>query len=152
AAQAIYDETNVTQSEIDNAAQTLRDAIANLKVDRAALESAIEEVGGLTESDYSPASWETVQDALEAAQTVYDDANATQSDINNAAQRLHDAMTGLTVDKTGLATTIENAGELMESDYSPASWDAVQDALEAAQTVYDDANATQSEIDAATQT
>src|SRR5690606_25886807 len=116
------------------------------------LATAIENAGALTEADYSPTSWEAVREALESAQAVYDDVDATQSEIDNTAQTLRDAMTGLTVDKTGLATAIENAGALTEADYSPTSWAAVREALESAQAVYDVVDAPQSEIDNTAQT
>src|SRR5690606_4187402 len=123
------------QSEVNATEQALRDAMDNLGVDKTALQSAITEVGDLTESDYSPASWTALESALTAAQTVYDNPNATQSEIDAAEQALRDAMGGLAVDKTALQSAITEAAGLTETDYSPASWVALESALTAAETV-----------------
>jgi len=147
AAQTVYDNTNATQSEIDNAEQALRDAIVGLTVDKSALQTAIADAGELTETDYSPASWEAVQDALEAAQTIFDNPIATQSEIDAVTQALRDAMTGLTVDRTTLQNSVEEGKELNEANYTSESWKDLQKALEAAQVVLDNPDAVQSEID-----
>src|SRR5690606_40942111 len=89
---------------------------------------------GLTETDYSPASWLALESALAAAVAVNDNADATQSEVNAAEQALHAAMDALTVDKTALQSAIDEAGDLTESDYSPASWRSEESALTAAET------------------
>src|SRR5690606_15764258 len=144
AAELVYTNVRATQLEIDTAEQVLREALANLGVDKSGLQSAITEAEGLTETDYSTASWSTFESALTVAETVNDDADATQSEIDVAEQALRDALANLGVDKVVLQTAITETEVLVETDYSPASWAALQEALEIAQTVFDDPNATQS--------
>ena len=53
------------------------------------------------------------------------------------------------VSKVDLSAEIQEADELAEENYVPATWQAFEDALEAAQAVLDNPGATQDEIDAA---
>jgi len=151
AAETVNGNADATQSEVDAAEQALRDAISGLSVDKTGLQSAIDEAGNLTETDYSPASWSVFEQALEEAETVYADPDATQSEVDAAEQALRDVISGLSVDKTGLQSAIDEAGNLTETDYSPASWSVFEQALEEAETVYAGPDATQLEVDAAEQ-
>ena len=56
----------------------------------------------------------------------------------------------VTTDKTELAAAIEEAEKLQEDDYTDKSWDALEAALKIAESVYADEEATQEQIDAAT--
>src|SRR5690606_20936981 len=120
-------------------------------VDKTELLAAIDEAGDLTESDYSPASWLALESSLTGAVAMNDNADATQSEIDAAEQALQLGMGGLTVDKTALQSAIDEAGDLTETDYSPASWTALESVLTAAVAVNDNADASQSEVDAAEQ-
>ncbi|RQP13831.1 MAG: hypothetical protein EAS52_18735 [Parapedobacter sp.] len=148
-AEEVLANDHATQQEIDDALVALQNALAGLTVDKAGLQSAIGEAEGLTESDYSPESWSALQGALEAAQAVYDDPDATQSEIDAAEQALRDAMGNLTVDKTALQNTVNEANDLNEVDYTPESWENLQGAIAEAKTVLDNPNATQAEVDEA---
>ena len=64
-------------------------------VDTSALEAAIEQAGGLTESDYTPDSWAIFQSKLAAAQAVLADENATEEQVDEAMVALRLAMDGL---------------------------------------------------------
>lgn len=54
------------------------------------------------------------------------------------------------VDKTGLLAALDDAAVLDEADYTPESWSVLAGAVTAGQTVYDDPDATQQQVDAAT--
>ncbi|MFB2119968.1 filamin/ABP280 repeat domain-containing protein [Parapedobacter sp. 2B3] len=151
AAESVNNMPAATQSEVDAAEQALRDAISGLSVDKIGLQSAIDEAGSLMEADYSPASWSTLESALAAAKTVNGNTDVTQTEVDAAEQALRDAISGLAVDKSGLQSTIDEAGSVTEADYSPSSWSAFEQALEEAETVYADPHAKQSEVDAAEQ-
>lgn len=139
----------LTQKEVDDATLTLIDALANLSGDKTALGEAIDRAESLVQSDYSTASWNAMQSALNAAKEVCNDASAVQGDIDQAATDLTNAIEALTTDKTALAEAIEAVGNPTESDYSAASWTAFEDALNNANSVMENANAKQSEIDGA---
>ncbi|UJF36383.1 family 43 glycosylhydrolase [Paenibacillus hexagrammi] len=64
-------------------------------VDRSGLEALITEVQGLTSTDYTEATWAALQEALNAAQTVSSNEQATQADVDAAAANLQAAISGL---------------------------------------------------------
>ncbi|WP_343858372.1 S-layer homology domain-containing protein, partial [Paenibacillus motobuensis] len=67
-------------------------------VDKTALEKRVKEINdeNLVEDEYTPDSWKTLQDALEAAQRVLEDEGATVEDISKALANLNSARNGLT--------------------------------------------------------
>ncbi|WP_145150683.1 S-layer homology domain-containing protein [Paenibacillus xylanexedens] len=132
------------------------------KVDKSLLQAKVTEVTGedLEESEYTPASWETLDDAMNEAQRVLDDPAATQAQVDKALQDLTDARTGLTpttsapvVDKSILQAKInEIMGQnLEESEYTPASWETLDDAMNEALRVFNDSTVTQAQVDKALQ-
>jgi subtilisin family serine protease len=131
----------------------LQNVTVQAAVDKSALEEAIETAEDLTEADWSEESWADLEEALEAAQEVYDDPDATQAEVDAATEALLAAIEALTVDKSALEDAIEEGEALLphEDEYVAGPWDDFIEALEAAQEVYDDPDATQSEVDAATQ-
>lgn len=64
-------------------------------VDKSALQSALAAAGALTESDYTPASWAVLADAVTSGQGVYDDPSATQQQADDATQEINDAIAAL---------------------------------------------------------
>ena len=124
-------------------------------VDTSALEEAIAEAEALTEEDYTEESWAALEAALEEAKDVLADPTATQSEIDAAAAALEEAIAALEVyvepvDKSQLEKAIEKADALEEEDYSTKSWAAMEAALKVAEKVYADEDATQEEVDDAT--
>ncbi len=109
------------------------------------------EMKSLDKDDYTDASWKALEDALASAETVADNASASQTDVDAAQAALQSAQSGLVKkgDKTELNKAIESAKGLKESDYTAESWKAFQQALNAAEAVANDSNATQSDVDAA---
>ncbi|MDT9722157.1 S-layer homology domain-containing protein [Paenibacillus sp. ClWae2A] len=133
-------------------------------IDKAKLKAKIDEINGMTETgeldseEYTPESWQTLQEALGVAESVFDDENATPEQVEKAYQDLTDARTGLIpttsvpdVDKSALqAKVTEITGEsLEESAYTPASWTALDDAMNEAERVLNDPTATQAQVDEA---
>ncbi len=129
-------------------------------VDKTVLNATIELAEELAEykDNYTPASWEALQNALAAAKAVSADDSATQDDVDSATFALVNAIANLglepqpdKVDKTILNAEI-SAAEALEAYkdyYTPTSWNALQDALAAAKAVSADANATQADVDSA---
>lgn len=116
-----------------------------------ALEAALERPKGLTETDYTAASWAVLQEAVQTAEAVWKKEAATQEEVNAATQGLRDALEKLVwIDKSGLEDAIKRAKEKREADYTAASWAAMQEALAKANTVEANRDAVQEVIDQAT--
>lgn len=122
-------------------------------VDTSALEEAIAKAEELPEEDYTEESWAALEEALEEAEKVLEDPTATQSEVDEAAKALEEAIAALEekpVDKSQLEKAIEDAESKVEKDYTKKSWAAMEAALKVAESVYADEDATQEEVDAAT--
>lgn len=66
-----------------------------VKADKNALQAAIKSASSKVKSDYTTASWNTMQTALTEAKKVFDNANATQSEVDAAANKLNTAVKNL---------------------------------------------------------
>ena len=123
------------------------------EVDKSALAAKVAELKDLANDGYTDESWDAFQKALEAAQAVLDNAEATQQDADGALKALTDAHAGLVkpeapqVDKSALAAKVEELKGLASDGYTADSWKAFADALAAAQGALDSADATQQQID-----
>ena len=127
--------------------------IAIGSVDTSALEEAIAKTEELKEEDYTEETWKALEEAREAAEAVLEDPTATQSEIDAAAEALEEAIAALEekpVDKSQLEKAIKDAESKTKKDYTKKSWDAMQAALKVAEKVMKDEDATQEEVDAAT--
>lgn len=148
----------VSQAEVRAAALNLITEHNNLvlaekPVDKGQLEQAVN--GALSDSEaakYTEASWNAYKAALAAAQAVLNDPNATQKQIDDALATLNQAKAGLLpveqgVDKSMLQQAINGALPDSEaSKYTQESWNAYKAALEAAQKVFNDPNATSQQV------
>ena len=137
------------QSEVDHINEKLKAAIAGLNTDKTELEKQLADAKSKTASDYSTASWSTLEEAKNAAQEVEDNATATQTQIDEAAKKLKAAIEALKTDKTELEKQLADAKSKTETDFSPETWSALEEAKNAAQEVEDNATATQAQIDEA---
>lgn len=148
-----YGASAPSQQEVDSAAASLTSAIAALDVIPAVkttLAAAIQEAEALKASDWTAQTWSVLSAALEAAKSVFANAKATQTEVNEALAALNAAKDHLSnVDKSALNTMIANISKLSGSDYVASTWQALQNALTSAIAVQSKANATQAEVDAA---
>lgn len=161
-AQTLADKEDATQEEVNAAAVALRDALEKLvrkdgtkdPTDKTGLLAAIDRAGERNEADYTPESWAAMQTALTAAQAMAENADATQAQVDVATYELSEALRNLekkkAVNKNALNAAIDSAKERNEADYTASSWAAVKEALKEAESVAANADAIQSEIDAAT--
>ncbi len=94
-AQAVLNNPNATQAEVDKAEKKLAGARAALTVDKEQLEKKKEQVEDLNKSDYTNESWNAYLDALNNAKKVLNDENAKQSEIDDAYEALVNAEKGL---------------------------------------------------------
>ena len=101
--------------------------------------------------DYTDASWDAFETALEEAKAVLEDEAATSEQISQAYRKLDEAIKGLAVkaDKSELTTVIASCVTLNESDYTPESWKQFKEALDYADEVSANPNVSQEEVDEA---
>lgn len=121
------------------------------EVDKTALKEAIDKASEINSSEYTNASLEKLYEALEAAKDVYEDETAEQAAVDTAAADLNSAYDALVrvSDKTELQALMAEANELSETDYTAETWNALQEALEAAAAVDADHDASQEDVDSA---
>jgi len=154
---------SMDQNEVVEDAVTVEDEAADEdeeiecdpeEVDKSELEAAIAAAGELDEADYTAETWGVFASAMEAAEAVMVDEEATQEEVDNALAELNSAVDALEevvveVDKSELEAAIAAAGELNEADYTEKSWSKLEKALAAAETVMEDDQATQKMVDKA---
>ena len=130
-----------SQSQVDAVVAAYNAAkAATLKpvaIDYAELNAQIAVANGLKQADYTAATWQEVQSALNAAKALVNKAK-TQSEADVAAYALKDAIASLvkvapTMNTTELDNQLQIAQGLAQKDYTAATWAAVAAALEAAE-------------------
>ena len=171
AAQTVLDNSAATQEEVNNALTALEDAKKNLKTkepsvekpDKSELEKTVNEakafVEGLEDPGmYTEESLNALKKAIESADIVLASETATQDEINAAMQSVTEARGNLAlkkpaVDTEALENAIANARELANdtATYTEESRAALNAAVDAAQKVLEDANATQETVDKQTE-
>ncbi|MDR3239082.1 MAG: S-layer homology domain-containing protein [Clostridiales bacterium] len=174
-ARRVYDDNDAAQEQADAAKMALTDAIMALLpleiIDSGvsdainALQAEISKVHALAAADYTPESWADVESAVMAAQDAIDDAqNAADGDdeaeilpwLATAKDGLTSAIESLVpyappapADKTALNAAIAAARAKVQPQYTPASWDAMQNMLAAALDARNNPDTVQDEVDTA---
>ena len=118
------------------------------------LKAAIDAAKDKEEANFTPETWAPFAEALKAAEEVYANADATAEMVQDATNALLDASEKLEEvqpepekpSKDALKKAIDAAKELKKEDYTADSWKAFSNALQKAQVVYDNADATAEEI------
>ena len=151
-AEKVTNNPTAKQSEVDHINEKLKAAIAGLNTDKTDLEKQLADANSKTASDFSPETWAALEAAKNAAKTVEDNATATQTQIDEAAKKLKEAIAALNVDKTKLQEQIKDAATKQEADYSPKTWNEFKNAEIKAKEINNQTTPLpkQSEIDAAT--
>ena len=149
AAQNVYASDSVKQPEVDSETAKLKAAIDALSVDKTDLNKTIADAKSKTKEHYSDASWANLQSVLAEAEKVTNNPAAKQSEVDHINEKLKAAIAGLNTDKTELEKQLADAKSKTATDYSPATWSALEEARKAAQEVEDNATATQAQIDEA---
>ena len=150
-AKEVQSNWNATQMEVDAAVNGLNEAIVNAPMagDKGQLNIAIQLAQREVESHYTGHSWTELQTTLTLAKEVQADGEATQVQINTATNNLLNAINNLQerADKTALQTAINQVNKLSETNYTIQSWNRLQDVLVNANTIHDDINVSQEEVD-----
>lgn len=171
AARSVYENEDATLEQLKAAKNALSEAIQTLVTKeeaailqaKAALYEKIREAEGYAKADYTELSYQTLQEALEAAWSVYESENATLSQVTDAEAVLAAAIGALipvkdqedgtsqkiAAAKAALQAKINQAAAYRESDYTAQSYSALRTALEAARNVVNNAGATLDQINAA---
>lgn len=139
---------NVSQDAVDKACESLSKAIEELKFNKSQLKVVIDQVENKNSEDYTEESWETFANALAEAKSVFEDENATPESVDQAYRKLNEAINGLTVkvNKPELKELIDKVQDKKSEDYTDASWDAFETALEEAKAVFENEAATSEQI------
>ena len=156
-AEAVYADTEATQTAINQAAANLMTAVNNLLVTETdnRLDILIQKAEELLqkEDQYTSDSVQALKDALEAAKEAAAKKDATEQEINDAYNALAEAMASLVrvANKAELENALNKANEILTNagKYTDSSLEGLQEAKDAAQGVYDNDNATQEEIEEA---
>ena len=162
----------VNQLKASHTALTSAKAGLQTKADKQALIAALNKLNEPVDTDgKTPASITAYHNSLTAnqapinqaksqAQAIIANENASQSQVNEALQavkvaqgKVDEAKNKLVdlANKQALQASIAEASPLVESHYTPASWQALQTQLSAAKQVNQDPNASQTAVDSAKQ-
>ena len=124
-------------------------------ITRADLREKIEYAEELVYSNFTQASWNTMQGSLTAARTVYNNQRASQQQIETALTNLRNAVDSLvrlsSVNFSALDSAINNAEGRSQENYTSSSWVTLQSTLSTARQVRNNQNSTQIQVDNATQ-
>ena len=165
AAQVIYDDPNADQDKVDKAKANVEAKLAALKAKakKDALNLAIIAAEGdaALVDKYTEESIEKLQKEIKAAKEVLADENASQEEVDAAEKAVQAAQKALVeketpkpeapVKKDELKAAVEDATKVVgdTEQYTEESLAALQSAIDAANAVLQNPEATQAEIDAA---
>ena len=150
-ANAVYSDASATQDEVNVAFDRLASVMHKLEFyagDKTALKAFIDKVSDLDSSKYTETTWTQFNDALTAANGVYEDVNAMQPEVNEAYTNLVTAFLNLRLipDKSLLEELINQAEGLNVANYTKASFDGLTKALDEEKVVFENPNASQVEV------
>lgn len=131
--------------------------VEKVVVNKEALAEAIKDAEAVDAEKYTEVSYADMAEALENAQEVYKNEDATQAEVDGAAEALNTAIDALVekpvvvpADKTELEEAIKDAEAVDGTLYTENTYAQLQEALEAAKAVNADEDAVQEDVDAQT--
>ena len=151
----------VSQVNVDNTLNLLNISVQLLKpkieivTDKTALKIALDKANEITDEDLAnvvPVVVEEFKAALQEANEVYANTGATQEEVNNAFDRLANAMQKLEFfkgDKKALEAFVNKVTGLNKDSYTKATWEAFEAALNNANDVLANENALETEVNEA---
>lgn len=154
-AKIVSRDLNASQAAVDQAKTALEQAITDLQEKEepektlVLIQQLITECEALTESTYTPQSYQVLSAELTAAKAFVGQPTVTVSAATAQLTALANAKDQLVkrADITKLQVAMNEAQGLSEADYTTSSWATLQTALNGANTLKNDANATQTQID-----
>lgn len=163
-AKAVNSNMNVNQGIVDNETLVLTRAVnvftKNIvDSDKSELRKAIEVADSYLNTDdvtYDPATLAVLQEARDKAQMIYDDEEASQTQVNLCVTAIDNAIQGLVItggDRRELKKALSSASEILENAdvYAASDYKRLESAYNSAKKVFENADAEQSEIDESTE-
>ncbi|GAA0086736.1 hypothetical protein UT300007_31770 [Clostridium sp. CTA-7] len=160
-ARSVVNNENATEADVNEAMDTLKNAIDSLiikdenteEVDKAVLETVIEYAEDVKANgalaNVVPVVVKEFEEALEEAKVIFVDENATEVQVELAIKKLVKAIHMLEFkkgDKAELEKLIQIINALDGSKYKEATWSALQVEVEKANKVIADENAMEAEV------
>lgn len=162
AAKAVDSNINVDQGIVDNETVVLTKAVnvftkTVVDSDKSELAKAIEVADSYLNADdvtYDPATLATLQEARDKAQMIYDDEEASQTQVNLCVTAIDNAIQGLVItggDRRELKKALNTAAEILKDAdvYAASDYKRLESAYKSAKAVFENEDAEQSEIDEA---
>ncbi|MGG7213265.1 alpha-L-fucosidase [Clostridium nigeriense] len=150
-AQNLASSEEATQEEVNEAVNTLKNAIGKLIliIDKSELNAVIESANKVDISKYTPKSLEKFNQALKVANSVVSNKDATQEEVNEAINILNSTIENLVVkaDKTELLNLIEESKTIDLDKYTNESVSILESLIKKSETIMSDENATQESVD-----
>ncbi|WP_151194851.1 lectin-like domain-containing protein, partial [Staphylococcus piscifermentans] len=150
-AQTVNQDDNASPQQVTEATKAINDAVS-AKAHQDALDNlnkALDQAGKVDKADYTADSLKPFNKAAESGKTTAGDNTSTVEALNKAAKNVNDALAQLVPNKTKLDTAITNAKALAPLTDSNAD-QLLKNALNTAETVKNNPNATPAEIKTAT--
>ena len=148
----VYNDDDVTSENILKAIDQLEDSVKGLTkiVDKMELEETINSASKqLDTAKYTPQSIELLTVTLQKAKEVFNDDNATKHEVDEAINKLNEVVAALVekADKNNLISIFNTALKLDKEKYTSESLTKVEALLEKVESIIDDENAAQAEVD-----
>jgi len=121
-------------------------------VNKTSLEKSISEADRVDKSLYTKESVQVMEAALEKAREILTSTDAIQTDVYNAVVALDSSINKLVekvVDKNELQESVNKAIKLDQNNYTEDSWKEFKEILNIANSILDNENTTQEEVDTA---
>ena len=119
AAKAVYDNESVKQSEVKAAIQSLSDASYNLVKNDAYLTAKILEASAIEKDNISDEKWTVLQTAIAEANSVLENENSTQAELQAQIENLSEAVAAVlspNVDVAALEAKLSEAKAISNDD------------------------------------
>lgn len=144
AAKAVMADENAMQADYDQAMTNLVAAFGNLEygVQKLHLSTAIEAAEAILELSDNYESVDALRAAVEAGKAVLEDSNATQEEVNGAANAILDQLFALSevADVTSLQSLVNASKDLFNGKYTSESLKNLENAIVNAEAVLADAD------------
>lgn len=142
----------VTQEQVDSAKVALDNAMKGLTVDTSKLEKKLEVAKGLEETTYTPSTFTKLKTEITNTE-LFLQSTHKQYEINEQLSKLDIVIQQLVekANKSDLKKEMDTAKTLYAGDYTKATMDALKEAVNNAQRIYEDEEATQETVSEATQ-
>ncbi|MDE6759073.1 MAG: FIVAR domain-containing protein [Lachnospiraceae bacterium] len=155
AAKTVYESDLADEASVIEATDNLKKAISSLQliitIDKSLLKGLIDQAELLIQdkNSYVTTSYESLTASLTLAKAVYGNENSDQTAVDNAANSLKtiiESMKFRAKDKTGLKQSINAALNIKGWLYTKSTYKKVTTALTSAQTIYNNIDAVQEEV------